>query len=120
MISKNCSPHNGIPSAMHHGSTALCYWRRLHDRASPPALIPDFLAAFKGPTYLATVPNGQHSPGTRMQTETFRMWVDHILFDRPLGQLSINKLSYNKGALHCEVQVKGSRSQRSKPGLCSD
>ena len=80
-----------------------------NDRASPPALIPEFLAAFKGPTYLATVPNGQHSPGTRMQTETFRMWVDHILFDRPLSQLSINKLSYNNGALSCEVQVKGNQ-----------
>ena len=37
------------------------------------------------------------------------MWVDHILFDRPLSQLSINKLSYNNGALSCEVQVKGNQ-----------
>jgi hypothetical protein len=78
-----------------------------NDRASPPALISGFLDTFKGPTYLATKPNGQHSPGTQMQAETFRMWVEHVLFDRPLSRLSIEELSYENGALVCGTRVEG-------------
>jgi len=78
-----------------------------NDQACPPAVLPEFLAAFKGPTCLATVPNGSHSPGTKRQAETFRMWVDHTLFDRPLSQFSVEALSYEDGRVTCRVSVTG-------------
>lgn len=78
-----------------------------NDRASPPAVMPEFVAAFKGPTCLATVPNGLHSPGTQRQAETFRMWVDHTLFGRPLSQLSVEGLSYEAGKVICRARVTG-------------
>jgi hypothetical protein len=78
-----------------------------NDQASPPIVLAEFVDAFQGPTYLATVPNGLHSPGTKRQAETFRMWIDHTLFDRPLSQLSIEKLSYKSGRITCNTRVTG-------------
>lgn len=71
------------------------------------AIAIDGRTAFKGPTCLATVPNGQHSPGTQRQAETYRMWVDHTLFDQPLSQLSVEELSYEVGRITCRVRVTG-------------
>jgi len=76
-----------------------------NDIASPPAVMPEFLRAFAGPAYLATVPNGMHSPGTQRQAETFRMWIDHTLFDRPLSEPSIEQASYTAGRFSCRTQV---------------
>jgi hypothetical protein len=78
-----------------------------NDRACPPAVMPEFVAAFRGTSCLATVPNGLHSPGTGRQAETFRMWIDHTLFDRPLSRISFERLSYESGRVTCCVQVAG-------------
>ncbi|MHC4518320.1 MAG: alpha/beta hydrolase family protein, partial [Planctomycetota bacterium] len=78
-----------------------------NDPASPPAVMPEFAAAFKGPASLATVPNGLHSPGTQRQAETFRMWIDHTLFGRPLSGLSIEELSCHAGKITCRATVTG-------------
>jgi hypothetical protein len=78
-----------------------------NDQASPPLVISEFVSAFQGPTHLATVPNGLHSPGTQRQARTFRMWIDHTLFDRPLSQLSVEKLSYEAGRIKCSARING-------------
>ncbi|MHC4643774.1 MAG: alpha/beta hydrolase family protein [Planctomycetota bacterium] len=90
-----------------------------NDRACPPAVMPEFVAAFKGLTCVATVPNGLHSPGTRRQAETFRMWVDHTLFDRPLSQLSVEELSYDAGRITCRVRVTGKPSVQKVNLVCA-
>lgn len=90
-----------------------------NDIACPPAVMPEFLAAFKGPAYLATVPNGSHSPGTQRQAETFRMWIDHALFDRPLSQLSVEELSYETGRVTCHVRVTGKPAVRDVNLVCT-
>jgi hypothetical protein len=78
-----------------------------NDQASPPSVMAEFLGAFQGPRYLATVPNGLHSPGTQRQARTFRMWIDHTLFNRPLRQLSVKELSYTAGRITCCTLVTG-------------
>jgi hypothetical protein len=78
-----------------------------NDQASPPTVLAEFVAAFQGPTRLATVPNGLHSPGTQRQAQTFRMWIDHTLFDRPLSRLSIEELSFEAGRITCCTRVNG-------------
>ena len=78
-----------------------------NDRACPPAVMPEFVATFRGTTCFATVPNGLHSPGTGRQAETFRMWIDHTLFDRPLSQISVERLSYESDKVTCRAKVPG-------------
>ena len=83
-----------------------------NDFACPPAVMSEFVAALRGPAYLATVPNGLHSPGTQRQAETFRMWIDHVLFDRPLSHLSVEQLSYEAGRITCRARVTGKPAVR--------
>ncbi len=78
-----------------------------NDFACPPAVMPEFLEAFRGPTSVATVPNAGHSPGTRRHAETFRMWIDHVLFDRSLTHVEIDALSYRAGSIVCQARVEG-------------
>ena len=67
--------------------------------------MPEFVAAFQGLTRLATVPNGSHSPGTQWQAETFRMWIDHTLFDRPLRHLAVEQLACEAGKITCRARI---------------
>jgi len=90
-----------------------------NDWASPPAVLADFVDAFAGPTCVATVPNGLHSPGTQRQAETFRMWVDHVLFKRPLSRLSVETLSYEEGRITCRTRVTGQPAVREVNLVCT-
>ena len=83
-----------------------------NDFACPPAVMPEFLAAFREPTCLATVPNGRHSPGTHRQADTFRMWIDHTLFERPLSRVTIEHMSFRDGRLECRARIQGKPAVR--------
>ncbi|MCP5118753.1 MAG: hypothetical protein GY953_48700 [bacterium] len=74
-----------------------------NDFACPPAVTPKFASAFPSASHLVMVPNGMHSPGTRRHGGALRMWVDHVMFGRPLIEVKVKRLDYDPKTIRCSA-----------------
>jgi hypothetical protein len=90
-----------------HVKTRVLIMAGSNDFATPPALLPEFTAAFPRPPHLVGVPNFPHGCGTRRHADSLRMWVDHTLFARPLCAVKVEKISLANGRLTCTATVTG-------------
>jgi hypothetical protein len=78
-----------------------------NDFATPPSVLPEFVAAFRQTPHLVSVPNFGHGCGTRRHHNSFRMWIDHTLFGRPLISVTMEKIAVTDGRLACTATVSG-------------
>jgi hypothetical protein len=57
--------------------------------------------------HFAQVPNYPHGTGSKRHVEAFRMWIDHIFFQRPLSEIEVETPAYRAGRLTCVAKVSG-------------
>ena len=78
-----------------------------NDPWCPPSTTPKFHAALLPPVYHTIVPNYGHGAGTVQHAESFQMFIDHVLFSRPIGKAEIEKVSFNVQKVTCKAQLTG-------------
>ena len=83
-----------------------------NDPWCPPSTTPKFHAALQTPVYHTIVPNYGHGAGTVQHTESFQMFIDHVLFSRPIGKAEIDKLSFDGQKATCTAQLTGGSEVR--------
>jgi Family of unknown function (DUF6298) len=77
------------------------------DFASPPSTLAKTLPKFGGPTHLIFVPNYAHGWKTLRHLAGFRMWIEHVFFERPLSKIRISNANYTKGRVTVTARVEG-------------
>jgi hypothetical protein len=77
------------------------------DFACPPLTVPKFLARLPGPTHLIQVPNHQHGNDSRQHIEGFRMWIDHLFYQRPLTSVAVEAMEYRSGRIRGTAEISG-------------
>ncbi len=78
-----------------------------NDFASPPLSVPKFLDALAGPTHLAVVPNYGHGCASARHPQLLRMWIDHVVDERPLSQVSVKAFKTSDSQLQVLATVSG-------------
>jgi hypothetical protein len=64
-----------------------------NDSNAPPLITRERFAPIEGDLHLAAVPNWVHSHGSFRHAELFRMWIDHLEFNRPVNRIESTTLT---------------------------
>ncbi len=76
------------------------------DFCSPPVSLAKYFAALGEPKHLAIVPNYGHGCASRRHVELARMWLEHLLENRPLTQVTFAEPpAFVDGRLHVRARV---------------
>ena len=78
-----------------------------NDPWCPPSTTPKFHAALQTPVYHTIVPNYGHGAGTVQHAVSFQMFIDHVLFSRPIGKAELEKVSFNRQEVTCTARLTG-------------
>ena len=76
-----------------------------NDFASPPYHIPGFLTGLAGPVHLVNAANYPHGCASWTHVESFRMWIDHVFFNRPLTRISIGEVAKTSDRLNVTAYI---------------
>ena len=78
-----------------------------NDFATPPSTLNKFLPRIAGPTRLVHVPNYAHGCGSFRHLAAFRMWIDHVFFERPLSDARITRAAYTSRRVTVTARIDG-------------
>jgi hypothetical protein len=56
---------------------------------------------------LIQVPNHQHGNDSRQHIEGFRMWIDHLFYQRPLTSVAVEAVEYRSGRIRGTAKISG-------------